>query len=86
MLSCNKFVKTSEEMIFIICHKEKPIEDYWVDKIKYIVDQIDSDYISYSELKGMVHVIEKNMIKAMNILQYRYPETYLKIQKNNKKA
>ena len=76
MPQCYKYIKT----------KEKPIEDYWVDKTKYIVDQIDSDYISYSELKGMVHIIEKNMIKAMDILQYRYPETYLKIQKNNKKA
>ena len=76
MPQCYKYIKT----------KEKPIEDYWADKIKYIVDQIDSDYISYSELKGMVHIIEKNMIKAIDILQYRYPETYLKIQKNNKKA
>lgn len=76
MPQCYKYIKA----------KEKPIEDYWVDKIKYIVDQIDSDYISYSELKGMIHIIEKNMIKAMDILQYRYPETYLKIQKNNKKA
>lgn len=61
--------------------KEKSIEDYWVDKIKYIVDQIDSDYISYSELKSRMHIIDKNMITAMNVLRYKYPETYQKIQK-----
>ena len=30
MPQCYKYIKT----------KEKPIEDYWVDKMKYIVDQI----------------------------------------------
>lgn len=61
--------------------KEKPIEDYWADKIKYIVDQMDSDHIAYSELKSRMHIIDKNMITAMNVLRYKYPETYQKIQR-----
>lgn len=61
--------------------KEKPIEDYWADKIKYIVDQIDNDYISYGELKTRMHIIDKNMTVAMDTLQQKYPETYQKIQR-----
>ena len=71
MPQCYKYIKA----------KEKPIEDYWADKIKYIVDQMDSDHIAYSILKGRVHITDKNMTAAMDVLQYKYPETYQKIQK-----